>query len=207
MTTTQKFYGKYRGVVSDNNDPLKIGRIRAKVPDVLDDFETGWAMPCAPFSGKGMGFFALPQTNAGVWIEFEQGDTDYPIWSGCWWGTKEEIPQDVQTDPNKKVLIKTEGGHSILLDDTGSKKITISTPGGQQFILDDAGGGSVTLQTKGGQKIVLNDAGGGEITIQTASRQSISLKTATVKIDNGSAATVELSGPKVALNQSALEVM
>ena len=61
-----------------------MGRIKARVPDVLGDRESGWAMPCAPFGGSGMGFIALPSVDAGVSIEFEYGDPDYPIWSGCW---------------------------------------------------------------------------------------------------------------------------
>src|SRR4029079_2968068 len=81
------FFGKYRGVVTDNNDPLMVGRIRARVPDVTGDADSGWAMPCAPFGGSSTGFFAVPAQGAGVWIEFEHGDPDYPIWAGCWWGT------------------------------------------------------------------------------------------------------------------------
>ena len=81
-----KFYGKFRGIVSDINDPKNIGRIKAKVPDVMGEQESGWAMPCLPYGGSDMGFFALPVVGAGVWIEFEHGDSEYPIWSGCWWG-------------------------------------------------------------------------------------------------------------------------
>ena len=112
------FYGKYRGIVTDNNDPLMIGRVRAKVPDVMGDQESGWAMPCAPFGGNGMGFFAIPSTGAGVWIEFEHGDPDYPIWSGCWWGSMAEVPPMLLAPPYKKVMIKTEGGNTVTLDDT-----------------------------------------------------------------------------------------
>ncbi len=83
---SKTFYGKYRGIVTDIEDPLKIGRIKARVPDVLGDEPSGWALPCVPFAGDGMGFYALPDTDARVWIEFEQGDPDYPVWTGCWWG-------------------------------------------------------------------------------------------------------------------------
>ena len=89
----KKYFGKYRGIVTDINDLMMLGRLKAKVPDVLGDKESSWAMPCAPFGGSGVGFFALPTVNAGVWIEFEQGDPDYPIWSGCWWGSQAEIPR------------------------------------------------------------------------------------------------------------------
>src|SRR5712692_9045137 len=111
-------YGKHRGVVTDNRDPLRIGRIRAKVSDVYGDLESSWATPAAPFGGNGMGFFAVPAVGAGVWIEFECGDPDYPIWSGCWWGAAIEMPAVLFSPPppsgtDPKMLIKTKGGHSI----------------------------------------------------------------------------------------------
>jgi len=137
---SNQFYGKYRGTVTDIQDPLMIGRVRAKVPDVMGDLESGWAMPCAPFGGSGMGFFALPKVGAGVWIEFEHGDPDYPIWTGCWFGSVAEMPPPLLAPPYKKVLVMTEGGHSIVLDDT-------------------PGVGGITLETSGGQKIVLNAMG------------------------------------------------
>ncbi len=72
------FFGKYPGVVTDNQDPEKRGRIKAKVPDIFGDVESGWALPCAPFDG----FCSLPKVSAGVWIEFVGGDAEYPICSG-----------------------------------------------------------------------------------------------------------------------------
>lgn len=134
---SNQFFGKYRGSVTDIKDPLMMGRVRAKVPDVLGDLESGWAMPCLPFAGSGMGFFALPKVGAGVWMEFEHGDPDYPIWAGCWIGSMSEAPSDLLAPPYKKVILKTEGGHQIILDDT-------------------PGIGGITLQTSGGQKIVMN---------------------------------------------------
>jgi uncharacterized protein involved in type VI secretion and phage assembly len=156
------FYGKYRGKVSDIQDPLMIGRIRAIVPDVLGDLDSGWAMPCAPFGGSGMGFFALPAVDAGVWIEFEQGDPDYPIWSGCWFGSVAEVPPVLLAPPYKKLMIKTEGGNSILLDDTpGIGGITLETSGGQKIAIlgtgieiDNGMGGTIKLT---GPQISMNN--------------------------------------------------
>ena len=167
------FYGKYRGVVTDNQDPNKIGRVRARVPDVYGDLESGWAMPAAPFGGNQMGFFAVPSEGAGVWIEFECGDPDYPIWSGCWWGSDSEMPPVLfspappsGTDP--KLLIKTKGGHSILLDDS-----------------PDTGG--ITFETSSGQKIVINAHG-----IEITNGQSASIKLTGNKVSiNGDALEVE----------------
>jgi uncharacterized protein involved in type VI secretion and phage assembly len=134
-----KFYGKYRGSVTRIDDPLRIGRVRARVPDVLGDKESGWAMPCAPFGGRGTGFFALPTVGAGVWIEFEHGDPDYPIWSGCWFGSQAELPPVLLAPPYTKTLIRTQAGHSILLDDTGKEGITLQTPTGQKIVMNPAG--------------------------------------------------------------------
>jgi len=160
---TTNFYGKYRGVVTDNQDPLMIGRIRARVPDVMGDLESGWAMPCLPFAGSGMGFFALPTVDAGVWIEFEHGDPDYPIWSGCWWGSVAEVPPILIAPPYKKVLLKTEGGHSLIFDDT-------------------PGIGGITLETSSGQKIVLSALG---VEITTGQGGTIKMTGPQVSINNG----------------------
>lgn len=140
-----------------------IGRVRAKVPDVMGDLESGWAMPCAPFGGSATGFFALPAVGAGVWIEFEHGDPDYPIWSGCWWSSAAEVPPILLAPPYKKVMIQTEGGNSIVLDDT-------------------PGLGGITLKTSGGQKISLTALG---IEIDNGQGASIKLTGPQVSVNGG----------------------
>ena len=76
------FYGKYRGEVVNPLDPSGLGRVQVSVPDVMGDGRMAWAMPCLPGAGPGVGFFAIPPVGAKVWVEFERGDPDYPIWSG-----------------------------------------------------------------------------------------------------------------------------
>ena len=147
------FYGKFRGIVTDNRDPLFTGRIRATVPDVLGSDESGWATACTPFAGSGAGFFALPDVGVGVWIEFEHGDPDYPIWTGCWWGSPADPPPEVQVPPYQKMIIKSIGGNSITLDDTpGIGGVTIQTSTGQKISLttlgiqiDDGQGGTIEI--------------------------------------------------------------
>lgn len=82
-------FGKYRGTVVNNIDPQMQGRIQVSVPSVLGDGRLSWAMPNAPYAGNGVGFFAIPPIGANVWVEFEGGDIDYPIWAGCFWGLGE----------------------------------------------------------------------------------------------------------------------
>ena len=130
------FYGKYRGVVTNNLDPEQLGRIQAKVPDVLGAATTGWALPCAPYGGDAVGLFLIPPINASVWIEFEGGKPDFPIWSGCFWGVggAPASPASAQ----KKVL-KTEYA-SITLDDTpGAGSLTLETSTGQRIKLAATG--------------------------------------------------------------------
>lgn len=83
------FFGKYRGQVENNVDPMQMGRVQVSVPAVLGDGTLSWAMPCVPYAGSGVGFFAIPGSGTNVWVEFEGGDPDYPIWSGCFWGVGE----------------------------------------------------------------------------------------------------------------------
>jgi hypothetical protein len=104
MSERPKFYGKYRGKVENNIDPFRQGRLQVSCPAVLGEGSLSWAMPCVPFASSGKGFFALPPIGANLWVEFEGGDTDYPIWSGCFWGNQEAPVTDPVTAPFIKVI-------------------------------------------------------------------------------------------------------
>jgi uncharacterized protein involved in type VI secretion and phage assembly len=147
------FYGKYRGIVTDNNDKLELGRLRAKlVQDIFGDKESGWAMPCTPYAGKGVGLFLIPPKDAWVWIEFEHGDPDYPIWTGCFWGDKSEVPAK-DGNPEIKVL-KTGIGTITVNDSQDASGITIETTKGMKVVIDKNG-----IQIINGQKVQGQDVG------------------------------------------------
>jgi len=151
MSGQKPFFGKYRGVVSDNSDPNNLGRVRARVPDVLGEEESGWAMPAVPYAGRSVGLFLIPPTDASVWIEFEHGDPDYPIWTGCFWGENEVPVSPASAD--KKVL-KTGAG-TITLDDTsGSNSITIETTSNLKIKMDQQG---IEI-SNGSQKIMVSSS-------------------------------------------------
>jgi uncharacterized protein involved in type VI secretion and phage assembly len=125
-----QFFGKYRGLVVDNTDPTHRGRLQVKVPAVMGE-ETLWAEPCAPYAGDGVGFFALPPANAGVWVEFEAGDPRYPIWSGCFWACGQIDAADAapsikffKTD-SFTIRIDDEQGEMVIETKTGSR-ITVN---------------------------------------------------------------------------------
>ncbi len=140
-----RYLGKFRGRVVDNNDPLHLGRLTASVPDVLGDEASTWALPCLPFTGEQAGQFVVPAPGAGVWVEFEQGDPSFPIWTGCWYGAQDELPPDALAElkamgATKPVVIQTPGKHKILMSDV---------PGGEGIKLQAAGGAYIQIDEKG----------------------------------------------------------
>ncbi len=128
--------GKYRGIVEDNRDPMMLGRIRAKVYDVYGDNISGWALPSLPYAGNGVGLFLVPPKDAWVWFEFEQGDPDRPIWTGCFWATG-EIPATPGI-PEMKVL-KTDTATLTFNDLSASSGITIETSAGMKIHMTTTG--------------------------------------------------------------------
>ena len=151
-------YGKYRGTVVDNADPENLGRLRLKVPDLLgNEVVTGWAMPCLPYGGfANQGFLFVPEVEAGIWVEFEKGDTDYPIWTGTFWskpGGDSELPkandadgteQDTVQDPPTRKIIKTVKGHTIQFEDADDEEM---------IMIYEATNGHVITLNKDGIKI------------------------------------------------------
>lgn len=143
---THRFYGKYRGLVVSNMDPLNQGRLQAMVPEVLGEVPTGWASPCAPYAGVQAGFYAIPPIGAGVWIEFEAGDTSRPIWVGAWWGAADVPmkPMGEPTTPTTKIL-RSDFGLILAMDDV-KQTITISDSLGQNQVVVNVLTGTVTLK-------------------------------------------------------------
>jgi uncharacterized protein involved in type VI secretion and phage assembly len=166
MSDGQKFYGKYRGQVLNNVDPNQIGRIIAQVPDVLGLTPSSWAMPCVPIAGKQMGTYMIPQVGAGVWIEFEQGDPDCPIWVGGYWGLVAEVPV--------LALAGNPASPSIVLQTGAFNGITISD------LPTPAGG--IMLKSTSGATLIVNDTG---IYIQNGKGASLVMVGPSVNINNG----------------------
>jgi uncharacterized protein involved in type VI secretion and phage assembly len=142
-----RFYGKYRGVVTDVE--ASTCRVKALVPAVLGAAKSGWCMPCVPYAGPKVGIAFLPEAGSGVWIEFEGGDISYPIWSGCYW-RKDEVPADV--DAQVKVIV-TKAQLELKLDDKG-KSITVTDPNGNKLTIDKSG---ITV-ANGGQQVVVSSS-------------------------------------------------
>lgn len=134
-----RFFGKYRGKVTDVDDPEEMGRIKAVVPAVLGELDTPWALPASPFAGASHGLFLLPEVDDLVWIEFEGGNPSHPIWTGLWWGSKSQRPEP-QT--NKARVLGTTAGHKLVLDDD-ENKVQLVHAGGAELTMTDS---DVTLK-------------------------------------------------------------
>lgn len=116
------FFGKYRGTVINNIDPLQLGRLLVQVPDVIGLTPSTWAEPCVPLAGPTgppMGVYLVPPIGAGVWVEFEQGDPDHPIWVGCRWGSKADVPAIVLAGlpVSPSIVLQTAGQNMIVISD------------------------------------------------------------------------------------------
>jgi hypothetical protein len=166
-----RFFGKYRGPVVNNVDPMQIGRIMAIVPDVSGEIPTSWAMPCLPSAGINTGVFTVPQVGAGVWIEFEHGDPDRPIWVGGYWGTAAEVPVLAHTVP------------------PGVNGLTIQTTLKNGIVVSDVPGptGGIMIQTTTGAMISVSDLG---ILISNGKGAVISMIGPAVDINTGALTVV-----------------
>jgi uncharacterized protein involved in type VI secretion and phage assembly len=190
-----RYYGKYRGMVINNIDPENRGRVLVQVPDVLPA-TSSWALPCMPVTGIQSGIYAVPPLGARVWVEFEQGDLDYPIWVGGWWGTMAEVPPlavvpPPQAPPGQNFALQTQLQNLLLISD----------------VLGPTGG--FMLKTTQGATILINDTAG--ITIQNGKGASITMVGPAITITGATVnivgtGAVNINAPVVTINQGALVV-
>ena len=169
--STAPLFGKYRGTVVNNIDPLRIGRLQIMVADVAGFVPSTWAMPCTPVAGINNGMLAVPMIGSGVWVEFERGDPDYPIWVGGYWGSAAEVPLLSNAVP------------------PGVQGITLQTPLKNGLVISDLPGptGGILIQTTTGAMIAVSDVG---IIISNGKGAIINMTGPTVDINLGALTVV-----------------
>jgi hypothetical protein len=186
QSVPKPYLGKFRGTVVNNVDPMFRGRLLVQVPDVLGPVPSSWAEPCVPLAGPTgppMGVYMVPPIGAGVWVEFEQGDPNHPIWVGCRWGAQSDVPLVARlgnpADPN--IVIQSLLQNAIVISDL--------PPAPPPPVLPPPAPvpGGVTLRSATGASIVVNDAG--------------------IFISNGKGATIMMVGPTVTVNNGALTII
>jgi uncharacterized protein involved in type VI secretion and phage assembly len=146
---SDRYLGKFSGVVLDNNDPDGLCRINVQVPDVLSG-STGWCLPALPYAGDGVGLALVPPVGASVWVEWPGGDLGRPpVWSGAYWSSGNGVPGA----GHGTILLVTPGGHKIEVSDDNSA-ITLTASGGASISLDSNG---ITLDNGMGAKLTLQN--------------------------------------------------
>jgi hypothetical protein len=170
-----KYYGKYRGTVTINIDPEQRARIQAIVPATGTLVPSTWALPCLPVAGKLGGFFAIPQIGATVWIEFEGGDLDKPVWTGGFWGQTSEVPPMAMAPPaippGQNIVIQSTGQNLVLVSDSAPTPVS----------------GGIMLKSTTGAMILVNDSG---IYIDNGKGASITMVGPTITVNNGALTVV-----------------
>lgn len=148
QTSRTGYFGKYRGTVANNIDPMQRGRLQVQVPAVYGDAALNWALPSVPLAGPGIGTYLIPPIGANIWVEFEGGHIDAPIWAGCFWG-EGECPGQV---PQIKI-IKTQAATITLDEVNAAAPVVIETPGGNRITITAQG---ITLESASGAKVELS---------------------------------------------------
>jgi hypothetical protein len=181
----KRYYGKYRATVIQNVDPKQLGRVMVQCPDVHGIVPTSWAMPCVPIAGTQSGIFCVPAIGSSVWIEFEQGDLDYPIWVGGFWGLPSDAPAlallPPAAPPGANICMQTVQQNMVLLSDSPSP------PGG------------ITIKSRSGSTITMLDTG-----VSIVSTAPITISAPTINIVGATA--INITAPTVTVNGGALVV-
>lgn len=151
-----RFYGVTIAVVTNNQDPDKLGRVKVRFPWLSDEDESHWARVLSPMAGKERGFYFLPEVDDEVLVAFEHGLVEFPYILGALWNGQDKPPEANDDGKNNKRTIKSRSGHVIRLDDTnGEEKIEI---------IDRSQKNSIIISTKDNKITITADA---DITIQS----------------------------------------
>lgn len=201
-----KYFGKYRGTVVGTQDPMLLGRLRVEVPSVTGQAQV-WAMPCVPYAGPRVGLFALPPPGAQVWVEFEAGDIDAPIWTGCFWG-QGQLPVTPQGPAHQVFALRTAAFSLVVDEAKGRLELEIGAPVSPtpvQVVVDAKG---VKMKRKA-LDVVANDAGLtitlGQTKVELAAGQA-NLASGKVAIDAPQGASIEAGGGKAEVTPSAVQL-
>ncbi|MEA2690829.1 MAG: hypothetical protein QOJ16_216 [Acidobacteriota bacterium] len=167
-----RIYGVVVGVVTNNQDPDKLGRVKVKFPWLSADHESNWARIACPMAGNDRGFFFLPEVDDEVLVAFEHGRVEFPYVVGALYNGKDKPPGDNDDGKNNLRSLKSRSGHTLTLDDTdGKEKIRIVDAKGKESIVFDTAESTITItadkdltiESKNG-RLLLKGAKGIEIT-------------------------------------------
>jgi uncharacterized protein involved in type VI secretion and phage assembly len=179
----RRFFGVCIGIVEDNDDPEKQGRVRVSYPWLDDATVSEWCRVLQPYAGKDFGAFFIPEKKCEVLIAFMHGDMHEPVIVGGLYNGKDTPPTHHQGSSKDVKLIKTKAGHVVRLDDSAQERaVELKTALGHDLLLDDKNQ-QIALTSKLGHKVLLDDknakieitamGGVGKITIEATGQITV----------------------------------
>ncbi len=198
------YHGKYRGFVEDTADPESRGRVKVTVPSVLGTKVSSWALPAFPYGGgAGFGFIAVPPAGSQVFVEFIEGDISVPVWTGTFWRTAEEKPEEV-ADPATSKVLKTEAGHVLVFEDDDSQPhVTLRSSADAAVTMDH--NGSMELTGSDGAVVKL-DAEAGTLTIEDANGNTIEMSSSGVTVSDANGNSMAMEGGGVTIESAMVTI-
>ena len=181
----RRINGVVSAIVTNNNDPEHLGRVRVNFPWLAEESESYWAKVASFMAGNDRGSFFLPEVGDEVLVAFEHGDINFPYVIGALWNGEDTPPESNSDGRNNIKKIKTRSGHEIVFDDSESQeKIVITSKSGHHIILDDtAGGEKIVIEDKNGNSIKM-DAVTNTITMKSSIKLSIEANIIDIKADS-----------------------
>ena len=178
------------GVVTNNQDPEGMGRVKLKFPWLSDEDESNWARVAAPMAGGGRGFYFLPEVEDEVLVAFEQGDVRFPYVVGSLWNGKDAPPASNDDGKNNVRVIKSRSGHVVrLTDEDGKEMIEIIDMSGKNSVRIDTSKKTITITS---DKDIVLSAAQGKITLDA---QEIEIKSsAGAKVEAGGNLDLKATG-------------
>jgi len=178
------------GVVTNNQDPEKMGRVKVRFPWLNDSDESNWARVAAPMAGGGRGVFFLPEVDDEVLVAFEHGDLRFPYVVGALWNGADAPPADNGDGKNSVRVIKSRSGHVVrLTDEDGKEKIEIIDKSEKNSIVIDTSKNTLTITV---DKDIVLSAAQGKITLDA---QKVEIKSsADTKVEAGAGMDLKASG-------------
>ena len=199
MNQEKPYYGKYRGLVEANEDPKRLGRLKVAVPEVFGIGTSSWAVPCVPYAGPEVGWFAMPPVGADVWVEFEAGDPSRPIWTGCYW---REGGLPLLAESAEVKLLVTEGTR-VKIDDTpdvGGFELVVGPPALPFVVTVTANETGLSISVPDSSIKILPES---IVMSQAPAEVSITPEVISSSVGSG---TVTISEPTVSINEGALTI-
>ena len=202
-----KIGGIVLGIVTDNQDEEKLGRVKVRFPWLGDGYESGWVRVATLMAGNERGTFFLPEVGDEVVVAFDHGDMNYPYVIGALWNGEEKPPETNDDGENNVRKIKSRCGHEMIFDDaSGKEKVEIHTKSGHSLLLDDESGKEkVAIKTKSGHTFLLDDKPGNEkISIEDKSGNSIQIDSVQNSIEISSKTKLSIKAPTIKIESSGM---